>query len=406
MTEMATTLHNEPVRNDRLPLTALLALAMAGALTLLTETIPAGMLSQVSHGLGVSEALAGQFVTFYAMGSLVAAIPLIAITRGWRRRPLLLAALAGLLVFNTFTALTSSYVVALAARFAAGMAGGLVWGMLAGYARRMVPDHLKGRALAVAGVGAPIALALGVPAGALLGNLLGWRVTFGLMSVLAAGLMLWVQRNVPDYSGQAAEQRIPVLKVLVTPGLRSVFAVLVLWVVAHNILYTYVMPFLAPAGLSDRVDVVLLVFGTASMLGVWVSGIYIDRALRSLVLISLALFALSTLALGLAGHQPIVIYVAVALWGFAFGGSPALLQTASADAAGSGADVAQSILVTMWNLAIAAGGIAGGVLLETFGTVSFPWAMLVLLTIAVVIAWGASAHGFPARRQLGAALAS
>ncbi|AJG18490.1 Major facilitator family transporter [Cupriavidus basilensis] len=68
---------------------------------------------------------------------------------------MLLAALAGLLAFNTITALAPGYVVALVARLLAGMAGGLIWGMLAGYARRMVPDHLKGRALAVAGVGAP-----------------------------------------------------------------------------------------------------------------------------------------------------------------------------------------------------------------------------------------------------------
>lgn len=67
---------------------------------------------------------------------------------------MLLAALAGLLVFNTLTALAPGYVMALVARFPAGMAGGLIWCMLAGYARRMVPDHLKGRALAVAGVGA------------------------------------------------------------------------------------------------------------------------------------------------------------------------------------------------------------------------------------------------------------
>ena len=82
---------------ERLPLGALLALAMTGFLALLTETIPAGMLSQISEGLGVSEALAGQFVTLYAMGSLVAAIPLTAATLGWRRRPLLIVTLLALL---------------------------------------------------------------------------------------------------------------------------------------------------------------------------------------------------------------------------------------------------------------------------------------------------------------------
>lgn len=75
------------------------------------------------------------------------------------------------------------------------------------------------------------------------------------------------------------------------------------------------MPFLAPAGLSDRVDAVLLVFGVASLAGIWISGLLIDRMLRSLVLLALAGFALASLALGVAGTQPVVVYVAVAAWG-------------------------------------------------------------------------------------------
>ncbi|PLC06505.1 MFS transporter [Variovorax sp. RO1] len=394
---MTTTTATVGKRTERLPVAALLALSMTGFLALLTETMPAGMLLRISQDLGVSEALAGQFVTLYAIGSLVAAIPLTAATLGWRRRPLLIAALVAVLAFNTLTALTSSYAVALVARFMAGMAGGLIWGMLAGYARRMVPEHLKGRALAVAGLGAPLALSLGVPLGTLMGATLGWRTAFGGMSLLTLAVMAWVFLQVPDYPGQAAEKRAPVRRIFVTPGVRPVLAVLALWVLAHSILYTYVMPFLAPAGLSDRVDAVLLVFGVASLAGIWISGLLIDRMLRSLVLLALAGFALASLALGVAGTQPVVVYVAVAVWGLTFGGSGALLQTASAEAAGPGADVAQSILVTVWNIAIAGGGIVGGVLLETSGVGAFPWALLVLLLPGLLIAWASRAHGFPAK---------
>lgn len=394
---MTTTTATVGQRTERLPVAALLALSMTGFLALLTETMPAGMLLRISQDLGVSEALAGQFVTLYAIGSLVAAIPLTAATLGWRRRPLLIAALVAVLAFNTLTALTSSYAVALVARFMAGMAGGLIWGMLAGYARRMVPEHLKGRALAVAGLGAPLALSLGVPLGTLMGATLGWRTAFGGMSLLTLAVMAWVFLQVPDYPGQTAEKRAPVRRIFVTPGVRPVLAVLALWVLAHSILYTYVMPFLAPAGLSDRVDAVLLVFGVASLAGIWISGLLIDRMLRSLVLLALAGFALASLALGVAGTQPVVVYVAVAVWGLTFGGSGALLQTASAEAAGPGADVAQSILVTVWNIAIAGGGIVGGVLLETSGVGAFPWALLALLLPGLLIAWASHAHGFPAK---------
>ena len=167
-------------------------------------------------------------------------------------------------------------------------------------------------------------------------------------------------------------------------------------VLAHSILYTYVAPLLGPAGLSGQTDRVLLTFGVASLAGVWTSGMLIDRWLRALVLLSLVGFALAVLALGLAGTHAPAVYVAVAAWGVAFGGSPTLLQTASAEAAGPGADVAQSILATVWNVAIAGGGIVGGLLLDACGAGSLPWAALVLAIAALLLAGAARAHGFPA----------
>ena len=111
-------------------------------------------------------------------------------------------------------------------------------------------------------------------------------------------------------------------------------AVLVLWCAQHSL--HHVAPLLGPAGLSGQTDRVLLTFGLASLAGVWISGLLIDRRLRALTLLSLAGFALAVLALGLAGTHAPAVYVAVAAWGVAFGGSPTLLQTASAEAAGPG----------------------------------------------------------------------
>lgn len=79
--------------SGRLPLGGLLALATAGFITILTEALPAGLLPQMGRSLNVSDAMVGQLVTLYAIGSLVAAIPLTSATQGWRRRRLLLCAL-------------------------------------------------------------------------------------------------------------------------------------------------------------------------------------------------------------------------------------------------------------------------------------------------------------------------
>jgi predicted MFS family arabinose efflux permease len=386
-----------PADRGRLPLASLLALAMAAFITILTEALPAGLLPQMAQGLNVSEAAIGQTVTIYALGSLVAAIPLVAATRGVRRRPLLLAAIAGFALSNTVTALSSVYALTLAARFLAGVSAGLLWALLAGYAARLVPAHLQGRAIAVAMVGAPLALSLGVPAGTFLGAFLGWRIGFGIMSVLA--LVAWVRLRVPDYAGVAKGRQLPLRRVFLLPGVRAVLFAVLAFVLAHNILYIYIAPFLASVGMAGSTDRVLLVFGLSSLLGIWGVGTLIDRHLRALTLASIVLFGLAVLALGIAGRMPAMVYLAVGIWGVAFGGTPTLFQTALAQTAGDAADVAQSMLVTAWNTAIAAGGFVGGTLLEGLGVAAFSPVLLALLAATLAVVWAARQHGFPARAR-------
>jgi predicted MFS family arabinose efflux permease len=92
----------------------------------------------------------------------------------------------------------------------------------------------------------------------------------------------------------------------------------------------------------------------------------------------------------------------VAVWGLSFGGAATLLQTALADAAGDGADVALSLNVVAWNSAIAGSGVVGGVLLDTWGVASFPWAMALLVALSFAIAWRARTHAFkPGARGAG-----
>ncbi|MBD9421704.1 MFS transporter [Achromobacter sp. ACM04] len=369
---------------------------MAGFITILTEALPAGLLPQMAQGLAVSQASIGQTVTIYAVGSLVAAIPLVAATQGVRRRPLLLAAIAGFVLANTVTALSSGYVLTLAARFLAGVSAGLLWALLAGYAARMVPAHQQGRAIAVAMLGAPLALSLGVPAGTFLGALWGWRAGFGIMSGLALVLMVWVRLRVPDFAGQARGRQLPLRRVFLLPGVRPVLFAVLAFVLAHNILYIYIAPFLASLGMAANTELVLLVFGLSSLAGIWLIGTLIDRHLRALTLACIALFGLAALALGIAGGMPAMLYLSVGAWGVAFGGSPTLFQTALAKTSGDAADVAQSMLVTAWNTAIAAGGIVGGALLERLGVAAFVPVLLALLAATLAVVWAARTHGFPA----------
>ncbi|SFA73301.1 Predicted arabinose efflux permease, MFS family [Amycolatopsis marina] len=384
--------------NGQLPVPALMALATAAFITVLTEALPAGVLSAMSTDLRVSESATGQLVTVYAIGTAIAAIPLSAATASWRRKRVLLTGVTGFAVANTITAVSTHFPLTLAARFVAGVAAGLVWALLAGYARRMAPVQLQGRAIAIVMAGIPVALALGVPAGTFLGGAVGWRVTFSAMTVLAFVLIVWMIMVVPDYPGYRQDDRPSIPRTLTIPGVAPVLFVTLVFVLAHTILYTYIAPFLDRIGMGGAIDVVLLLFGAASMVSIWIVGAHIDRRLRVLTVAGTLLFAVAASTLAVLAGNSLLVYVAVTLWGLGFGGVPTLLQTAVGDAGGAAADTAQAMLVTLWNAAMAGGGIAGGVLLDHLGPAAFPWSVLLLLIPVLVVVITARAHGFPLRR--------
>ncbi|MFD7325913.1 MFS transporter [Streptomyces sp. NPDC059875] len=385
--------------SGKLPLPALLALATAVFVTSLTETLPAGVLPAMSADLGVGEAAMGQSVTIYAIGTALTAIPLTAATAGWRRKRLLLTAVAGFALANTVTAVSTHYPLTMAARFLAGVAAGLAWALLAGYARRLAPVHLQGKAIAVVMTGIPLALSLGVPAGTFLGAAVGWQVTFLVMTGLAAVLLAWITLTVPDHPGQPRGGRAPIRRTLAVPGVAPVLFVTLVLVLAHTVLYTYVAAFLDHLGMGGSTGLVLLVFGGASLLSIWFTGLHIDRRLRTLTLAGAVLFAAASGALAVAADSTALVHAAATLWGLGWGGAPTLLQTAVADAAGEAADTAQTMLVSLWNAAMAGGGAVGGLLLDHLGAAALPWSVLLLLVPVLIVVTAARTHGFPAARR-------
>ncbi|ARK03847.1 hypothetical protein B8281_02965 [Cellulosimicrobium sp. TH-20] len=377
-----------------LPVGALLALAAAGFLTLLTEILPAGVLPAMAADLGVGAGAAGQTVTAFAVGAIVAAIPLTRATARWDRRTLLLVAVAGFVVANTVTAVSSSFALTLVARFAAGLVAGLTWALLPGYVRRIVPADRVGRAMTIAMAGGPLALTLGVPAGAVLGAAVGWRWTFGVLSVVGVVLLAWIRLGVPGAAGTPRGAQLAIRAVLPRPGLRPVLLVTGLNVLANTSLYTYVAVHLAHLGQGSRTSALLLVLGAASAGALVLVGALIDRRLRALTLGSVVVFALAMLVLGLAPTSTVVVVLAVAAWGAAFGGAGTLYTTAAARAAGDGADVAQSALVTVWNTSVALGGAVGGAALAVAGPGGLPWVSLALMVPVLATVARGRRHSF------------
>jgi predicted MFS family arabinose efflux permease len=88
----------------------------------------------------------------------------------------------------------------------------------------------------------------------------------------------------------------------------------------------------------------------------------------------------------------------VAVWGAAFGGAPTLLQTALVAASGpADADVATSMQTTVYNAGIAAGSLAGGLVLDEAGVQAMPWLAALFAGAALLaVAAARSRPGSPA----------
>ncbi|MBW8705871.1 Purine ribonucleoside efflux pump NepI [Streptomyces sp. MBT84] len=277
----------------------------------------------------------------------------------------------------------------------AGLGTGLIWPLLGGYAARLAPQGRQGRAIAIALAGTPIGLALGIPLGTWLSGLGGWQVAFYASAALTVLTMAWIRSTLPNLPGGPVDGRFTIPQVLVIPGLRTILFALATYMIAHNILYTYITDFLRHAGMGGQTGWVLFAFGVTSVLSVLVVGTHIDRHLRRLVVGSTVLFAICVFVLALFSGVPLLVYIAVAAWGFAFGSSPSLFIGGAIDATGAASDVAQSITITVFSASIALGGFIGGLLLANLDATSITWASLALLIAAGAAVIGGRKHAFP-----------
>ena len=276
----------------------------------------------------MSAALIGQLVTVYAAGSLLAAIPLAIATRGWRRRPLLLVAIAGFVVVNTVTTLSTNYTLTLVARFFAGVSAGLVWALLF----RLRGAH-GARASARPGdrggddrrAGRIVARYSARGAGGCVDGLALYVRRDERADGRAARLGALAGARFRRSAGRAAHD---IERRIASPGLKAVLAVMFAYVLAHTILYTYISPFLALAHLQQRVDAVLFVFGVMALVSIAIVGVLVDRHLRRLMLDQRRDVWRGDRDLGLASDLPAAVYASVGVWGPAFGGAATLFQTA------------------------------------------------------------------------------
>lgn len=383
------------MRKEQLPLVALLALTTAAFTAIITELLPAGVLIDMAKELNVPASNIGQLVSYYAIGTVLTAIPAAALTAGIARKPLLLAVIFGFFISNVITAISDNYLLTVIVRIAAGGFGGLLWPLIAGYASRLAGVDNKGKAIAIVMAGSTLALSIGLPTGAFLGQFLGWRATFGLLSALMLMLFGWISWKVPDLSGEEKNSSQPIASVLSMPGVGLVLGTTFIASLAIYISYTYLSAIILSKGIEENPGFALLLFGIGAVFGIILTGKFIDAHMRMSLLISMFTGATALLIIGFAGNFSAVFYGGIFIWGLSFGGLPSLLQTASISSARGAPEIGSSMSVTVYNIGIFSGAFAGGIIMDFYNANALSWTSFALMIIVILLVVAGHKFAFP-----------
>ena len=281
---------------------ATVALILGGVAIGTTEFVTMGLLPDIAAGVGVDIPSAGHTISAYAAGVVVGAPLLAVLGATWPRKMLLVGLMAAFTVGNVLSAAAPDYPTLVAARFLAGLPHGAFFGVAALVAVDLAVRGQAGRAVGRVMLGIPIANVLGVPGATWLGQALGWRAAYWLVTVLGVATIVLIAYAVPhlprDRSRTVRNElsALTSLQVWLTLGVGAVgfggmFA-----------MYSYIAPTVTDVtGLpASAVPLFLLVFGLSGLAGNLVAGRMGDwSVIRSVVIgvaglgVSLALFAVA-----------------------------------------------------------------------------------------------------------------
>ncbi|WP_037837455.1 MULTISPECIES: Cmx/CmrA family chloramphenicol efflux MFS transporter [unclassified Streptomyces] len=367
---------------------ALLLLGLAVFAQGTSEFMLSGLVPDIARDLGVSVPAAGALTSAFAAGMVVGA-PLVAgLARRWPRRGALLSFLVVFLAVHVTGALTSSFEVLLVTRVvgAVANAGFLAVALVA--AVGMVPPDAKGRATSVLLGGVTLACVAGVPAGAVLGELWGWRAAFWAVALVSVPALVAVARSVPGGAAGGAPPALRgELRSLRSPRLVVTLLLGALVNGATFCTFTYLAPLVTEVtGLGGGwIPGVLALFGAGSFAGVTVAGRFADR--RPVPVLVGGGFAVCVgwclLALG-AGHPALALTLVFVQGALSFGVGATLISQALYAAPGA-PTLAGGLATAALNVGAALGPWAGGAAIGAgFGYRSPVWVSAGL----VVLAWG------------------
>ncbi len=308
-----------------------------------------------------------------------------------RRRLLLLLTLL-LVVSNLVSAVSPSLPFMLLGRALLGVALGGFWAVAIAVAGRLVEPSKAAKATALIFAGITLATVFGVPFGTFVSTLFSWRVSFAVAAALALIALVAQALTLPSLPSSESLKMRALWAFLSRSNARRSMLLLATVVAAHFTAYTYIAPFLGhQAGFSpSAITAILLGFGLVGMLANFAMAGTITTHLRASLGAVVVLMVIAQLALPqLQGWS---VTLAVLLWGIAYGAIPLGVSSWMQLTSPKLPEASSAMLVTMFQVAIASGSLAGGLVVDHAGVSAVLWlaAAIGALGLIVMLSFGLS----------------
>ncbi|OWM00632.1 MFS transporter [Mycolicibacterium peregrinum] len=372
---------------------AVFALALGGFGIGTTEFVAMGLLPDIATGFGITEPTAGHVISAYALGVVVGAPVIAALTARWPRKALLLTLMAVFTLGNVASMLAPTYATLVTARFVTGLPHGAFFGIAALAAAHLMGPQNRAKAVAYVLCGLTVATVLGVPLASWLGQALGWRSAFGLVVgvglVTLAAQWAWLPEqlramHVTSPLTELGALRRPQVWLAVLVGMigfGGMFAV-----------YTYISTTMTDVTGLPRslVPVALMVFGLGMVVGNLIGGRLADISVVRALYLALGSLAVLLAAFSLGSHSPwtaLPLLFGVGVAGSAVG--PAL-QTRLMDVAHDAQTLAAALNHSALNIGNATGAWVGGLVIAAGFGYTAPAAAGAALAVGGVLVFTAS----------------
>ena len=344
------------------------ALAVGAFIFNTTEYIPIALLSDIGQSFGKPATEVGMMITVYAWIVALLSLPLMLMTKNIERRKLLLMLFALFALFHALSFFSWNFNILLVSRIGIALTHAVFWSITASLAVRLAPTGKTNQALGLLSTGTVLAMVLGIPLGRVVGQYFGWQLSFLLIGVCAAGVMVVLAKNLPALPSQNTGSLSSLPSLFKRRNLMLLYAMTVLIITAHFTAYSYIEPFVLQVGgfKAEQVTIVLSLYGLAGFAASYLFGKWFAKSQRLFMLGAVAVILLSALLLLPFASFPYAVYALVFIWGVAIVivslGMVSKVLTFASDAT----DVANSIYSGLYNV-----GIGGGALLGHYVTVWF-----------------------------------